>query len=63
LLETVPDDTVILIPGNNHDYYEVSIGEFTTALYDKLEWFEDFGNAATPEEQYGVRIPVFVVSA
>ena len=62
LLENVSDDTPVLIPGNNHDYYD-AYGEITTALKLKHEWTEDFGELDTPEAVYGKRTPVLVLKA
>ena len=62
LLENVPDNTVVLIPGIDHDYYEAS-GEFTTALKNNRTWNEDWGDNNTPEIEYGKRLPAFVIRA
>lgn len=63
LLESVPDDTLIVSPGHDHNYREVRAW-LDTALYDEdcdiLS--EDHGEEITPEAECGTRINVLVVS-
>ena len=62
LIENVPDNVSVLIPGNNHDYYS-AYGELTTALKSDREWTEDYGEEKTPESEWGTCTLVLVIRA
>lgn len=59
----ISDDAVLLRPASDHEYRPATV-ELTTALFDAEHhcWTEDHGEDATPEKDYGKRVPVVVVS-
>jgi hypothetical protein len=62
LIERLPDETPVLIPGSDHSYRSAS-AEATTALQERRnQWAEDYGEDTTPENAYGKRMRVVVVS-
>lgn len=59
-LENVPDDTILVVPADDHGYREVDIG-LTTGLRDhRHEWTQDHGEDITPEKKYGKRFMIAV---
>lgn len=63
LLETVPDGTTVVIPGEDHGYRAARF-ELTTGLQEAPGcWTEDHGETVTPEAEYGKRLPILVIGA
>jgi hypothetical protein len=53
-------DTVLVIPASDHSYEAACVCP-NTALYDVGTWTEDYGEASTPEAEYGKRRKVLVI--
>ena len=60
LLQTVPDEALIVTTGTDHSLRSL-IPEVTTALQDRRVLTEDHGEAVTPEAEYGKRVPVLLL--
>ena len=61
LIANAPDDALVLVPTCDHSYRVADI-VLGTALRDKHEWTEDFGEESTPEAEYGKRHPALIVT-
>ena len=62
LIANLPDETLVLQPASDHSY-RMAGAEITTALQEgRNTWSEDYGEDATPENEYGKRINVLVIS-
>lgn len=61
-LEKVPDNVILVVPGNDHSYRECEV-ILTTGLYNNMygEWIEDFGEEYTPEYEYGTRYQILLI--
>jgi hypothetical protein len=58
LLENLPDDVSVLVPGHDHSYYEAHC-KIGNALFDrKMGWTEDH---ESPDKQWGTRLKVIIV--
>lgn len=60
LLETVPDTALIVGSGVDHSLRGLT-PSVTTALQDGRVLTEDYGEALTPEAEYGKRVPVILL--
>ena len=63
MLRKHPRDAVILVPSHDHSY-RIAGCEAGTALYDDRtgHWTEDCGEDWTPEEAFGKRVPVIIIT-
>ena len=61
IIANAPDNTAVVISGDDHSY-RFAQPELTTAMHDGSEMSEDFGEDMTPEGEYGKRIPVLLVA-
>lgn len=61
LIQYAPDAAVVVVRGADHSLREVNCS-LTTGLHKgRREWAEDFGEEATPESEYGRRLPILLV--
>lgn len=62
-LKDIPDHAHIVVPRPDHSYDFAAV-RFETGLFDKdsQTWSEDYGEAQTPEADYGRRLPIIVVT-
>jgi hypothetical protein len=61
ILEKVPDNAVILLPGYDHSYNLASV-ELSTAMFKDGDWLEDHGDTYTPEGPvYGSRRTALII--
>ena len=61
LLKKVPDDVLVLVPGEDHSYRKADANVTTALLEEGGTWTEDYGEDTTPEAEYGKRKKVLVV--
>ncbi len=63
LLETAPDDAVVVVSSHDHSYREARC-DLTTGLKDgHNRWTEDYGEEDTPQSEYGRGLPILLVGA
>ena len=63
LIAELPDHVPVVVPCNDHGY-RVPKAAVGNALFDALskKWTEDYGEASTPEAEYGKRIQVLIIN-
>jgi len=61
LIEKMPDDTPILVPGDDHSYRAATASNCTALLERRNQWTEDYGEEMTPEKEYGKRVKALIV--
>ncbi len=61
LLSEVSENAVIVVPEFDHKYHDAHV-EITTALVNRNEYNEDYGEELTPMPEGGKRIEVVVIS-
>ena len=62
LLVGVPDDTCVVVGTPDHSYKYADFEISTGLINNRGVWTEDFGEDQTPELEYGVRVPILIVS-
>lgn len=62
LLETLPDDVMVLTGTSDHEYTEASVSVTTALNTGKNDWMEDSGEDVTPEADYGKRVQILLVN-
>ena len=63
LISSYPDEAVVLISSDDHNY-RFAYAELSTALEENYaygEYTEDHGETYTPESQFGKRVPAVII--
>jgi hypothetical protein len=61
LIQELPDNTPVLVPGPTHDYHPVDAKVRTVMRGDRV-WSEDHGQEFTPEgAEYGKRVRALII--
>lgn len=62
MLESAPEDALVVIPACDHSYREARCQLATGLIDDDTgQWTEDHGEEVTPEAEYGTRLPILLV--
>lgn len=63
IIEGMPDNAPLLMPGSDHSYSPASVSSGSARFKKRQGWTEDHGEDATPTEQYGEARLVLIVEA
>lgn len=61
LIDKMPDNARVLVPGPDHSYREAEASEETAMYEGRGAWAEDFGEEMTPEAECGKRLAALIV--
>jgi hypothetical protein len=61
LIQDVPDNVPILVPGEDHSLREVDPQVGTALKESRYSWTEDFGEEYTPEATCGKRTVALII--